>query len=257
MPVRAVSAGAEIDRRFQQLAAQVLEQPDGLRCLGDTAPAPAGPVQHRPHQRQAAGLAREAADHLHPPAGLAEGALDEVGVTDPLPVLAGETQMHGEGGEVVAQAGHRLGIQLAVTVGELPGPAGGLGHRPLPGRLVDVVEDRPERRLDLGLGLLGDLGDDVPAAVDQTPLAQTLGEHGLQGGDQARARRRRHPTAADAARALSARSRNPAQASVDSAPAGARPMNTGLPSVVIPQAASTGSAGESGCILKFEASKNR
>jgi hypothetical protein len=34
-------------------------------------------------------------------------------------------------------------------------------------------------------------------------------------------------------------------------------MNTGLPSVVRPQAASTGSAGELGCILKFDASKNR
>ena len=31
---------------------------------------------------------------------------------------------------------------------------------------------------------------------------------------------------------------------------GARPMNAGLPPVVMPQAASTGSAGEPGCIRK-------
>jgi hypothetical protein len=39
--------------------------------------------------------------------------------------------------------------------------------------------------------------------------------------------------------------------------AGARPMNAGLPPVVMPQAASTGSAGEPGCIRKKLASRNR
>ena len=39
--------------------------------------------------------------------------------------------------------------------------------------------------------------------------------------------------------------------------AGARPMNAGLPSVVMPQAASTGSAGEPGGIRKNKASRNR
>ena len=68
-------------------------------------------------------------------------------------MLSGETQMHAKRGEVVAQAGHRLGIQLAVTVGELPRSASGLDDSPLPGLLVDVVEDRPERRLHQPAGL--------------------------------------------------------------------------------------------------------
>jgi uncharacterized membrane protein YcaP (DUF421 family) len=46
-------------------------------------------------------------------------------------------------------------------------------------------------------------------------------------------------------------------ASADSPVPGARPMNAGLPSVVMPQAASTGSAGEPGCMRKKEASRNR
>jgi hypothetical protein len=54
------------------------------------------------------------------------------------------------------------------------------------GRRIDVIEDRPQRRLHLRLRLLGDLGDHVAAAADQTPLAQALGELGLQRGDQAR-----------------------------------------------------------------------
>jgi hypothetical protein len=52
---------------------------EGMVCC-TPRPAVAGLVQHRPYQRQAGPLAGEAADDLHPPAGLAEGALDEVGV---------------------------------------------------------------------------------------------------------------------------------------------------------------------------------
>ena len=40
-------------------------------------------------------------------AGLAEGALDEVGVTDPAPVLGREPQVHRERGEVVGDARDR------------------------------------------------------------------------------------------------------------------------------------------------------
>ncbi len=52
------------------------------------------------------------------------------------------------------------------------------------------------------------------------------------------------------------RSRGP-QASADSPAPGARPMKAGLPPVVMPQAASTGSAGEPGCMRKNDASRNR
>ena len=80
--------------------------------------------------------------------------------------------MHGERGEVVLQAGDRLGVELAVAGGELAGAAGRLSDGPFAGSLLDVVEDRPERRLDLGLGRLGHLGEHVAAAMDETTLAQ-------------------------------------------------------------------------------------
>ncbi len=51
--------------------------------------------------------------------------------------------------------------------------------------------------------------------------------------------------------------RKSCQAPADSPEPGARPLNAGLPSVVMPQAASTGSAGEPGCIRKNEASRYR
>jgi hypothetical protein len=47
------------------------------------------------------------------------------------------------------------------------------------------------------------------------------------------------------------------QASVDSAAPGARPRNTGLPSVSMPQATSTGSALALGCSLKNDPSRDR
>ena len=52
-------------------------------------------------------------------------------------------------------------------------------------------------------------------------------------------------------------SRKSFQASVDSLPPGASATNTGLPSVVMAQAASTGSARAPACILKQDPSKNR
>ena len=44
---------------------------------------------------------------------------------------------------------------------------------------------------------------------------------------------------------------------MDSLPPGASATNTGLPSVVMAQAASTGSARAPSCILKQDPSKNR
>ena len=65
-------------------------------------------------------------------------------------------------------------------------------------------------------------------------------------------------TSSGEARPRSFRSaRKSCQASADSPDPGARPMNAGLPPVVMPQAASTGSAGEPGCIRKKLASRNR
>jgi hypothetical protein len=56
---------------------------------------------------------------------------------------------------------------------------------------------------------------------------------------------------------LRSSSRKLAQASVDSLPPAASATNTGLPSVSMPHAASTGSARAPGCILNMEASRNR
>jgi len=51
------------------------------------------------------------------------------------------------------------------VVGEGVRPLAGLGDRCLAGLGGDVVEDLPERGLDLGLGVGGDLGEEVAGAV--------------------------------------------------------------------------------------------
>ena len=93
----------------QELAAQVLQQAQRPRGHREAAPAAAGAVKHRPHQRQARTLAGEPADHLGPPASLPEGPLDKVRVPDPVPVLGWEPQVHRERGQVVGDAPDRGG----------------------------------------------------------------------------------------------------------------------------------------------------
>src|SRR4051812_41790440 len=87
------------DGRAEQLTAQVLELADGDGRHDDATPASTGSVQHCPHESEAGPLAGKPADHLDPPAGLAEGALDEVGVADAGVVAGGEPQVGGEAGE--------------------------------------------------------------------------------------------------------------------------------------------------------------
>jgi hypothetical protein len=77
----------------EQLTPEVLQPPQRLGRHGEPAPALGDAVEHRPDQRQAALLSGQPADHLDPAAGLAEGALDQVGVADALAVLAGEAQV--------------------------------------------------------------------------------------------------------------------------------------------------------------------
>src|SRR5215217_5894724 len=84
------------DGWVQELAAEVLHQPQRLGGHGEAAPAVAGTVQDRPDQAQAAALAGEPTDHLGPAAGLSEGPFDEVGMADAVPVLGGEPQVDGE-----------------------------------------------------------------------------------------------------------------------------------------------------------------
>src|SRR4029453_5891660 len=91
--------------------------------------------------------------------------LDQVGVPDPMPVLAWEAQEHCQLGQGVGQAGDRGWVAPVVAVGEGVGASAGLGDCLVAGRGVDVVEDLPERGLDLGLGVVGDLGQDVAGTV--------------------------------------------------------------------------------------------
>jgi hypothetical protein len=104
-------------------------------------------------------------DHLGPATGLPEGPLDEVGVADAAPVLAWEAQVHCQFGQSGGQARKRRRVQGLIAVGERLRAAGRLVDGGLPGWLVDVVEDLPERGLDLGLGTDGDLGQEVAATV--------------------------------------------------------------------------------------------
>lgn len=73
---------------------------------GHPSPASAGSVEDGPYERQAGAFAWEPVDHLDPPAGLAKGALDEVGVAEALVVLDGEEQVGEQAGQVLVQAGH-------------------------------------------------------------------------------------------------------------------------------------------------------
>jgi hypothetical protein len=92
------------DVGVEQLAAKLGKQADGAEGLLHAPPAPAGPVEHRPHQAQAAALPGEPTDDLDPSAGLAEGALDEVGVPDAVVVLGGEAQVGDQVVEVTLEA---------------------------------------------------------------------------------------------------------------------------------------------------------
>ena len=88
------------------------------------------------------------ADDLGAAAGLAEGALDEVGVPEAVLVLSREPQVGGESVAVGEQAFHRRGIDRRVLVGRL-GDAG--------------VDDLGEPGAGLGLELSG--ADDDPVGV--------------------------------------------------------------------------------------------
>jgi hypothetical protein len=78
-------------------------------------------------------------------------------------VAGGEGQVGGEGGEVGREAVDGGGGPLGVGGGEALGPFPHDGDGGVAGRGPGVVEQRPERLLDLGLVLDGHLGQDVAA----------------------------------------------------------------------------------------------
>jgi hypothetical protein len=239
----------------EQFAPQVLQPAQRLGGHGEPAPALGCPVQDRPDQRQAALLAGQPADDLDPAAGFPEGPLDQVGMPDALTVLRREQQVDHERVEVVGHAGGRGGVQRLPLGDEAGRPPAGLSDGGLALGL-DLVEDRPVVPLDLALGVGGDLGDEVAADVDQAALMQAGRKRALD--------RRAQPLAAvgdDQQRGA-----EPPVFEVLQQPAPGigrlgrprgRPRNTGLPSVEIPQATSTGSALALGCILKNDPSRYR
>jgi hypothetical protein len=82
-------------------------------------------------------------------------------------VLGRETQVAGELGQGLDQAGHRRRVGALVAVGERLRPALALGDHLLAGWLLDVVEDRPVGGLDLILGMGGNLGEHVADTMDR------------------------------------------------------------------------------------------
>lgn len=114
--------------------AQVLQSPDAWDRGLEPAPAHAGPIQHRPDQRQAAVLGGQAPDHLDPAPALAEGPLQQVGVADALAVLDWQVEVSGERAQVGEQAINRPGVLGAVLGREGVRPLLGDGDRLLPRR---------------------------------------------------------------------------------------------------------------------------
>jgi hypothetical protein len=107
---------------------------------------------------------------LDPAAGFAEGALDEVGVPDPLVMFEREPQVAGELLAVGEQAADRGRVDLAVLLGERVDAGLHGGHQPLPGFHPGRgegggVEDRPVGAADLLLGAGRDLRQEIAAAV--------------------------------------------------------------------------------------------
>ncbi len=116
---------------------------------GHPSPASAGSVEDGPYERQAGAFAWEPVDHLDPPAGLAKGALDEVGVAEALVVLDGEEQVGEQAGQVLVQAGHGGGEPPAEAGREVGRAPAGDSDRGLSGQLAGPGRSQCTLRLRL------------------------------------------------------------------------------------------------------------
>jgi hypothetical protein len=83
-------------------------------------------------------------------------------------------QERGELGQAIQQTGDRRRVALAVAVSERFGAAARLIDRQLARVGGDVVEDLPERGLDLVLGVGGDPGEEIPGAASSTAVPDGL-----------------------------------------------------------------------------------
>ena len=119
------SAGRCQGRWRRQLSTKILQLADAADRGVDAPPTRAGSVQHRPDQREAGVLSGQSTDDLDPAPALAEGALQEVAVPDPLPVLLGKVEVGGQRAEVGVQAvdGARVAGAPLLREGQRPLPA--------------------------------------------------------------------------------------------------------------------------------------
>ena len=187
-----------------------------------------------------------------------KAAIDEVRVPHPGPVLTREPQVHRQRVAVVEQAPHRGRIGVAPTLVERVDPLLGYPTASGPGSIVlGHVEDRPVVGLDLRLGVLGHLGqhvsgDDAPgnAAAARRPWCARAAPISPAAPSLITSSGQRSPRSPSPVR-------KPSQASPDSLAPASSPTNTGLPSVSMPHAASTGSADAFAWYLKCEPSRNR
>ena len=138
-------------------------------------------VHDRPGHREARGLAREAADHLGPPADLLERPLQQIGRPETLPQAERIAQVDRERLEIVGETRRRRG--------ELTRE---LAHEPAQARLGLVrtrgrIERRPVRGPDpaVEVGPLGQLGQDVPKSVHGAPAPVGIGPQLVHRPDQA------------------------------------------------------------------------
>jgi hypothetical protein len=124
-------------------------------------------------ETRGAGLARQPADHFDAAAGLADGAFDEVGVADAVPVLSREAQVDGQCLPVVEQAPYSG--RVGRGVGGREGVDTLLGKGFSARARLDVVghvEHRPVRLVHLVLGVGGNLGQEVASSVDVMPMSE-------------------------------------------------------------------------------------
>jgi hypothetical protein len=124
-----------------------LGEPDAVGGVRDVE------VEDRPDEREATGLAGEAADHLRAAFDLAERSLEQVRAPPSSAVAGGVAQVHDERVDVVAETSRRGGVPGAIELADQ-------GHEPLPSvALVDgLVERLPVGLADALALAFGDLG---------------------------------------------------------------------------------------------------
>ena len=122
-------------------------------------------IEHGPDQRQATGLAGEAAHHLRAAFDLAQRSLQQIRASPSAAVPDWVAQVHDQGVEVVGEAaGGADEPALVELVGQGLEPALGV-------LFADrVVQDLPVGVLGALAFAVGELGVEVPGAVNAAPL---------------------------------------------------------------------------------------